>query len=345
MSMGRKKIKFPGFVLLNFLLSLLGIMSLAGCAWNDEKIPPASILASGRISLSWNEVPDANSYNIYLSTSPGVTELNSYKIHNATNFITITDLEPGTIYYFIVTAVTELGESEKSKELSYTVSDTEGFIDFKDLPTELKTDTKSSESEIGRFTSAPEQKIAEKKPVPKTPHVGADKSDYKIVICFGDSLTFGTGASKGMDYPSQLKRMIKKQVINEGIPGDTTAWALIRLKRDVLSKNPAIVLITLGGNDLKNGISKDIAFSNLKKIVQSIQKRGAKVIIGGLKFTNGDRGFGKGYEELAEQTGAVLIPNIYEGIIGNRRLMSDLIHPNNEGYTIIARRFFNAMVP
>jgi lysophospholipase L1-like esterase len=112
-----------------------------------------------------------------------------------------------------------------------------------------------------------------------------------------------------------------------------------------LSKNPDIVLITLGGNDFKNGLSKDITFRNLKKIVESIQKRGAKVIIGGLKFGNKDRGFGRGYEKIAEQTGAILIPNIFEGIMGNRKLMSDPIHPNNAGYTIMAQRFFKAMSP
>ena len=71
---------------------------------------------------------------------------------------------------------------------------------------------------------------------------------YDTIICFGDSLTFGTGADKGMDYPSQLAKMIRKTVINKGIPGDTTASALRRLNRDVLSKNPEFVLITLGGN-------------------------------------------------------------------------------------------------
>ena len=40
----------------------------------------------------------------------------------------------------------------------------------------------------------------------------------------------------------------------------------MRLKKDVLNKDPRIVLITLGGNDLKNGVAKDQAFNNLKQI-------------------------------------------------------------------------------
>jgi lysophospholipase L1-like esterase len=178
-----------------------------------------------------------------------------------------------------------------------------------------------------------------------SPEVGPDKSNYQTIICFGDSLTHGTGAGQGMDYPAQLSTMIGKPVLNAGVPGDTTAGALKRLERDVISKKPDMVLITLGGNDLKNGVSKDIAFRNLMKIVVSIQDSGATVIIGGIKFPFRDRGFGKGYQELADETGAILIPDIFEGIMGNRKLMSDPIHPNDDGYQMIAQKFYEAMAP
>jgi len=168
---------------------------------------------------------------------------------------------------------------------------------------------------------------------------------YDTIICFGDSLTFGTGAVPGMDYPSQLSKMILKPVINAGAPGDTTTSALTRLQRDVLSRSPDIVLITLGGNDLKNGVAKDVAFKNLKRIVESIQGQGARVIIGGIRFPLRDRGFARGYKDLADQTGAVLIPDIFKDIMGNRRLMSDPIHPNGNGYKILAQRFLEAMPP
>ena len=167
---------------------------------------------------------------------------------------------------------------------------------------------------------------------------------YDTIICFGDSLTYGTGAGPGMNYPSQLSKMISKPVINAGVPGDTTAGALQRLEQDVLLKSPELVLITLGGNDLKNGVSKKAAFKNLKAIVESIQSIGGRVIIGGLKFPLRDRGYGRGYSELAEQTGAGLIPDIFEGIMGNQKLMSDPIHPNDDGYKIMAQKFLEAMM-
>ncbi len=146
-----------------------------------------------------------------------------------------------------------------------------------------------------------------------------------------------------MDYPSQLSKMIGTPVINAGVSGDTTTRALGRLQQDVLARNPDWVLITLGGNDLKNGVAREVAFANLKNIVELIQKSGARVIVGGLKFPMRDRGFGRAYQELAEDTGAVLIPNIFDGVMGNRKMMSDPIHPNDAGYRVMAERFYKAM--
>ena len=347
--------------LIIFYIFIGATMLLAGCG-GSENIPPASVLSSGRVTLSWDQVPGAASYNVYFATSPGVTALNSFKISDVSNPITITDLEPGTTYYFVVAVEDDSGASRKSKEVAYTVADTNGSIEFGDILSQFKPQGKSSSSEAAPAATArmagQEEKPAASKKVPNasTPVVkSAEKPDLgqqtlapakpsgEAIICFGDSLTFGTGAGKGMDYPSQLAKMLGKPVINQGVPGDTTASALGRLYRDVLSKNPAVVLITLGGNDLKNGLSRDFTFDNLKLIVESIQERGAKVIIGGLKIPDVDRGFGQAYEALAKQTGATLIPNIYEGIMGNPQLMSDPIHPNDAGYRIIARRFYNAL--
>ena len=163
------------------------------------------------------------------------------------------------------------------------------------------------------------------------------------IIAFGDSLTYGTGATSGKDYPSQLSKMISRPVINAGVPGDTTARALKRLEKDVLANSPDIVLITLGGNDLKNGIDADVAFKNLEMIVNLIHNQGARVIIGGLSIPFRDRGYGRGFKKLADETGAKLIPNILDGIMGNRKLMSDPIHPNDAGYKLLAERFYEAM--
>jgi len=165
------------------------------------------------------------------------------------------------------------------------------------------------------------------------------------IICFGDSLTSGYGASAGMDYPSQLSRRIGLPVINAGVAGDTTASALRRLNDDVLSRSPRIVLITLGGNDLKNRFPAQQAFRNLQQIVESIQRQGALVVIGGIGIPLYGRHFAQGYQDVAEGTGAVLVPDILDGIFGHPERMSDPIHPNDRGYRRIANRFYESLPP
>jgi acyl-CoA thioesterase I len=166
----------------------------------------------------------------------------------------------------------------------------------------------------------------------------------ETIICFGDSLTYGTGAAKGMDYPSQLSRLIGVEIINAGVPGDTTAKALNRIN-EIINMNPRIVLITLGGNDLKNKMNKESVFENLEQIIHTIQQKGALVILGGIDVPVWGRGFGRAYVELSEKTGAVLVQNIFKDIMGNSNLMSDLIHPNSQGYTIMANHFYEALKP
>lgn len=163
------------------------------------------------------------------------------------------------------------------------------------------------------------------------------------VVCFGNSLTRGYGATQGMDYPARLEEMTGIEIINSGVSGNTTAAGLARLEDDVLTFEPDVVLITLGGNDLKNRVSVDTARTNLIRIIQRIQAAGAMVVLGGIDIPLYGKGYAKMYESLARQTGSVLIPNILEDIFGNPELMSDSIHPNDKGYEIMAGYFYKAL--
>jgi len=165
------------------------------------------------------------------------------------------------------------------------------------------------------------------------------------IVCFGDSLTRGYGASQGKDYPARLEEMTGIEVINSGVSGNTTADGLVRLEDDVLPFEPDVVLITLGGNDLKNRGSVDTARANLVNIIQRIQAAGAMVVLGGIDIPLYGKGYAKMYDAVARQTGSVLIPNILGGIFGNPDLMSDSIHPNDKGYETMAGYFYNAMAP
>ncbi len=192
------------------------------------------------------------------------------------------------------------------------------------------------------------------------------------IIAFGDSLTAGVGASMGQSFPSQLARRADVSIVNAGISGDTTRDALERLERDVLERDPSVVIVWLGGNDIlqryyervqsgaenpnlieavrlillriagklpePSGITEDETFENLTETIERIQARGAVTIVIGFSGGVFDTALEQRYAQVAQATGSLYVPNALGGVIGRPSLMSDLVHPNNVGYGIVADR-------
>ena len=165
------------------------------------------------------------------------------------------------------------------------------------------------------------------------------------VVCFGDSLTAGTGAPEGQSYPDVLARRLGRAVINAGVPGDTTADALTRLDRDVLVHEPGVVCLTLGGNDLMRQVPADQAFANLEAIVRRLQDAGALVVVGGLDPPMVAGSWDDHYESLCDDLGCLLVPDVLAGVWGRGDLMADRIHPNARGYEKVADRFADRLEP
>lgn len=160
----------------------------------------------------------------------------------------------------------------------------------------------------------------------------------RTVIAFGDSLTAGYGARAGEDYPSRLASLINREVINAGVSGDTTEMALARIDRDVLARDPKLVIVGLGGNDFLQSIPLATTEANLRSIVQRIQARGAMVILLGYRFPSLQNNYGAMYERVAAEEQCLLVPDLLDGILSDSSLKSDEIHPNARGYAILAER-------
>jgi lysophospholipase L1-like esterase len=89
--------------------------------------------------------------------------------------------------------------------------------------------------------------------------------DKGSVVFLGDSITQGWGGALGAAFPG-LK------VANRGISGDTTRGVLLRLQEDVLSLDPAAVVMLIGTNDLDEGATPETTASNLRLILAAMKK-------------------------------------------------------------------------
>ena len=158
------------------------------------------------------------------------------------------------------------------------------------------------------------------------------------IISFGDSLTAGYGASSGEDYPTQLSQRIRVPVINAGVSGDTTESALARIDNAVLAASPRIVIVGLGGNDYLRGVNIATTEANLRTIIKKIHDRGAMVVLLGFTFPSLTADYGSMYERVADDEECLLVEGVMKGILRDRSLKSDEIHPNARGYALMADR-------
>lgn len=167
-----------------------------------------------------------------------------------------------------------------------------------------------------------------------------------VIVAFGDSLTAGFGSKAGATYPDFLAEILGREVLNRGANGETAGDALRRIERDVISEDPAVVIVMLGGNDLLRRLNVDKTFGSLREIVDRSQSTGAMVVlvgIEGLPLLSED--YGSRFETLAAETGCVYITDILDGIMGDDDLMSDQIHPNAAGYRVMAERIADEIEP
>jgi outer membrane protein OmpA-like peptidoglycan-associated protein/fibronectin type 3 domain-containing protein len=83
---------------------------------------PASLLAepgNAQNTLTWNAVPGALTYDVYFSTTSGVSTANQI-VPNVTSPFVHTSLSNGTIYYYVVAASNSSGQGPLSAETSAT---------------------------------------------------------------------------------------------------------------------------------------------------------------------------------------------------------------------------------
>ena len=162
------------------------------------------------------------------------------------------------------------------------------------------------------------------------------------VLAFGDSVTFGTGAAPGEDWPTLLASMTGWNIRNAGLPGDTAAAGKARLDSLLAEQVPALVIITIGGNDFLRRRPANEVKEDIRQMIRSSRSAGAQVVLVGvpelslLAVVAGKPEDSPVYAQLARDEGVLLIPDVFSNVLGQPDLCADRIHPNAEGYRQMA---------
>jgi len=185
-------------------------------------------------------------------------------------------------------------------------------------------------------------------------------------IAFGDSITFGFGDNRSQPgYPPQLEtilvsRGLPADVINEGLAGETTAEALSRINSVLNRANAGDVLLLMEGtNDINARISNETIVENLNVMANRAEVRSIEAV----HATVIPRlpGNGADSRNLVTASLAGLIREL--AWVEERRLAdpfevilrqapdfsslylggADKLHPNQEGYDLIAEVFADVL--
>lgn len=159
-----------------------------------------------------------------------------------------------------------------------------------------------------------------------------------VVVAFGDSLTYGTGADTQAAYPAVLSALIGHRVVNAGVSGETTSEAITRLPKVLDQHHPKLVLLCLGGNDMLLQQPPATIAENLRSLTRAIQASGASVVLIGVpepKLFGGAPAF---YADLADELKLPYEGEVFNEVLKNPSLKSDPIHANAEGYRLVAQR-------
>lgn len=188
-----------------------------------------------------------------------------------------------------------------------------------------------------------------------------DRDKY---IGFGDSITYGIlhlEEAPEEGYVPRLEKRIDKyikdsQVINRGLPGEKTSEGLSRIQAVINDDQAQTVFLMEGTNDVKDTeISTDTIAFNLEKMSEICLNLRMTVFLASILPTGRWEGLIKErilelnqeIKSIASQFNIHFVDQFEVFIVDsykNYKLYSDSSHPNEEGYKLMAKAWFEALV-
>jgi acyl-CoA hydrolase len=190
-------------------------------------------------------------------------------------------------------------------------------------------------------------------------------------LAFGDSITHGDGSRHGEGYRRRLESMLtdhwgpNARVIDDGVEATRSDDGAARIDRSLGRTHPAYVLVLYGTNDWNTFACHRVdtcdTDRDIRSMIRSIKAAGSLPIIGTIppvnpayvdRFAEDRNGWVAGTNNelrpIIRAEGGV-VAEVHGAMIaagGDHldELFSDHVHPNDDGYAVIADAFFKAIV-
>jgi lysophospholipase L1-like esterase len=188
-----------------------------------------------------------------------------------------------------------------------------------------------------------------------------------VYLAFGDSISAGVGSTGSMGYRDFLAADLRAywgraDVLNGGRSGTKTDVGEAKIWDDVAYYKPAYVLILYGTNDWNYAPCRNdfpcYTIDNLRSMVQQARAGGALPIVGTIPPVNPNyadrqaedrndwvRRMNALVKAMAAQERAP-VADVHTAFLNQQSLpplFADFLHPNDEGYRVMSRAFFDAI--
>ncbi|MFM8245477.1 MAG: arylesterase [Burkholderiaceae bacterium] len=171
-------------------------------------------------------------------------------------------------------------------------------------------------------------------------------SASKNLLVLGDSISAEYGLPRDSGWVNLLQKRLADDklgfnVVNASISGETTAGGLTRLPALLQQHKPTVLIIELGGNDGLRGLSLAATQANLREMIKSADRIGARVLLLGMRVPPNygpdySKRFAAMYQGLARERNVKLVPFLFAGLEDTERFFQqDRIHPNQRAQSVM----------
>jgi lysophospholipase L1-like esterase len=281
----------------------------------------------GEATIIWSTVTGATSYNIYYSTTTGVTKTTGTKIAGVTSPRIVTPLTNGTTWYFVVTAVNADGESVESSQVSAlpTAIPLVEYIAVGDSIT------------LGQGDNNPVDGIGYE---PILSNLITTRKGYPITLA-----NEGVGGTSSADGAASISSTLSKYP-------SAIYYLVMYGTNDAYILGPPVP----SGKGLHSG---DPGYSgsykhNMKTIISAIKSYGKIPCLAKVPYTANSiivdssiQDYNQVINELVVEDGILVTPpNFYTHFLDHpEEYTADGFHPNGTGYQSMANLWFNALFP